>query len=82
MSYRKKLNIRKLNLRVNGWHEMNNLHRCGHHWVHESYPNEKFSIHEAEYINKIGDNENEEIMVEKYRGGILRQQSQAKRVLD
>jgi hypothetical protein len=62
MSYRQKLNIRKINLKIYGWREMGNRHRCGNHWVNDNYPGQKFSIHEAEYINnkiQIGGKENE-----------------------
>jgi hypothetical protein len=73
MSYPKKLHIRKLKLRVSGWHERGHLNRCGHHWINPTYPDQKFSIHEAEALmTNILNNENENT---KHRSRLLRLQN-------
>jgi hypothetical protein len=50
MSYREKLNIRKIKLRLNGWQQRGHACRCGYYWLHPAYKEERFSIHEAEHI--------------------------------
>ena len=53
MTYLEKLKMRKTKLQLNGWHQMGHVARCGYYWIHADYPNLKFSIHEAERIQKI-----------------------------
>jgi hypothetical protein len=50
--YNERLRARKLYLRMLGWIEQPNVHRCGKHWVHNKY-NDSFSLKEAEKIIKL-----------------------------